>query len=334
LSRSPRLGFLPFLLLPLALGGCYALQSAAGHADLLARRKPIAKVLKDPRTTPQVRARLETVLDARQFAFQALGLKKSGDFTSYAAIDRPVVTYLVSGSKRVSLEAYEWSFPFVGRFPYKGYFKRERAAAERDRLEAMGWDASIGGASAYKTPLPFSDPLPSSALDASTGAVAALIIHELAHGTVYFKNKTEFDEALAQFVGQEGARRFLAERYGKDSREFAAYAKELDEAAAAGVVMTVLRSKLEALYASQIPDAQKLERRKPLFEAAKKDLDALGWRYPYLNNAVVVAHGVYHADLPFAALLAKHGGDFPKFVAALKSLDPKDPAGDLRSKAR
>src|SRR5262249_29253930 len=159
-------------------------------------------------------------------------------------IDRPAVTWLVSGSRRTRLEAYEWSFPIVGRFPYKGYFDKKRALAERDRLEREDWDASVGGAAAYKTPLPISDPLPSSALDESTGALAGLLIHELTHGTVSFKNETEFDESLADFVGQRGAQLYLAKRFGADSPELAAYRDELAGDTAADSVFARLREDL------------------------------------------------------------------------------------------
>ena len=308
----------------------YVLQSAAGHADLLLRRRSIERALKDPRLPPDLRAKLDTADSARRFAFESLGLKKSRDFTTYALIDRSAVTYLVSGSPRTKLQAYEWWFPIAGRFPYKGYFVKARALAERDRLETKGFDASVSGAAAYKTPLPFTDPLPSSALDFSTGSLAALLIHELTHGTVYFKNHSDFDEALAQFAGEQGARRYLAARFGAESPELAAYLKELEGDAAADGVFSRLREKLLALYGGPAPDAEKLEARRPLFAAAQAELEALGFHYKVLNNSVVVAHEVYHSDLPFAALLERCGGDFPKFVAALKTLDPQDPAGALR----
>ena len=323
-------------ILLLAAAACspvYVLQSAAGHADLLLRRRSIDKALKDPRTPPPLRAELETAASARAYAFEALGLRKTSDFSTYAPIGRSAVTYIVSGSRRTSLEGYSWWFPFIGSFPYKGYFDKKRAVAERDRLEKRGWDAFVGGAAAYKTPLPFSDPLPTSALDASTGAVAALLIHELAHGTVYFKDHSDFDESMAQFVGEQGAKRYLASRFGASSPELAAYETELRDEAAADGVIAGLREKLEALYAGRESEAEKLADRVPLFEQAKQDLKALGYDYKVMNNAVVVAHGVYHGDLPFGKLLEKCGGDFPKFIAALKALDRRDPAADLRRRA-
>jgi predicted aminopeptidase len=319
-----------------SLSGCspiYAIQSAAGHADLLIHRRSISDSLQDPRTPPALRASLLTADSSRRFAFEKLGLERSKDFSSWSPIDRDAVTYLVTGSRRTKLEPYEWSFPLVGRFPYKGYFKQSRALKEKERLEKKGWDAMVGGAIAYRTPLPFADPLPSPALQLSTGSLAALLVHELAHGTVYFKNQTEFDESAAEFIGEEGAQRYLAERFGPGSPELAEYRKELERERKADAVYSRLRAKLEALYSGPGEEADKLEKRKPLFAEAVRELRGLGFDAAGLNNAAVVGHGTYHADLPFRALLERFGGDFPHFVAELRSLDKKDPEGDLRRRA-
>lgn len=301
-----------------------------GHADLLVRRRSIAGALEDPRTDPALRGKLSTADSARRFAFERMDLKRTGAFSSFVSIDRSAVTYLVSASPRTRLEAYRWWFPIVGSFPYKGYFVKKRALAERDRLEKAGLDAAVSGAAAYKTPLPFSDPLPSSALSLSTGALAALLIHELAHGTVYFKNQSEFNEAAAEFIGRKGAAQYMAERFGPDSPELADYRRELADDEKVDQLFARLRAKLQTLYAETVVDADKLSRREALFAQAKSELSALGVQLHNLNNAVVVAHGVYHSDLPFQMLLDSCGGDWWRFIVALKALDSADPAGALR----
>ncbi len=312
----------------------YVMEAAANHAEMLAHRRSIEKALKDPKMPPELRAKLETAESARRFAFQAMGLKKSSDFSTYVMIGRPAVTYLVSASPRTALAPHEWWFPIAGSFPYKGYFDKKKALRERDRLEREeNLDAAVSGAAAYKTPLPFSDPLPSSALDFSTGALAALLIHEFTHGTVYFKSRMEFNEALADFVGRRGAQQYLAQRFGPDSRELADYRKELADEQAAEDVFGELYDELHALYSSRASDQEKLARRQPLFDQAQARLQKLGFNPGKLNNAVVTANRVYHSDLPFDAFFKRNGGDWRRFIAALKSLDKKDPSADLRRKA-
>lgn len=329
----PRSLLLPLLLLPLAAcSPVYVARSAAGHADLLLRRRDIGKAIEDPRTPPGLRARLEVARDARLFAFDGLGLKRSRAFSSYSPVARSAVTYIVSASRKTKLEPYVWSFPIVGRFPYKGYFVKPRAQREKRRLEGLGYDATLSGAAAYKTPLPFADPLPSSALAQSTGALSALLIHELAHGTVYFKNQTAFDEAAAEFIGERGAQEFLTKRFGPASEELAAYRRELQADGSVAAAFARLRAKLEALYAGQGSESEKLRRREDLFAEARAELERLGFPVPGLNNAVVLAHGLYHADAaPFESLLGRCGGDWRRFVRALRGLDGARPMESLRS---
>lgn len=313
------------VLLAVLLDACaplYVAQSAAGHAGLLARRRGIARALGDPDTPPELRAGLLTAEEARTFAFDKMGLARSRDFSTYVVVDG-AVTWLVTASKKTSLDPYRFRFPPVGSYPYKGYFKKERALAERDRLERAGMDACVFGASAYNTPLPISDPLPSSALERSTGALAALMIHELAHGSL--KQDEAFEEAAAEFIGRRGAQEYLVERFGLGSLELREYAKELEDDAARDAEFARLRAELSALYAEPVPDEEKLRRREPIFEAYKARLGL-----KTLNNAVVAAHGVYHEDLPFGDLFVKLGGDWKKFVAALNGLDDDRPGEALR----
>jgi predicted aminopeptidase len=60
-------------------------------------------------------------------------------------------------------------------------------------------------------------------LEKSEGGLAVLIIHELTHGTLFVKNNLEFNENLADFVGDYGAIRFLESKYGKNSKELERY---------------------------------------------------------------------------------------------------------------
>jgi predicted aminopeptidase len=227
-----------------------------------------------------------------------------------------------------------WRFPLIGSFPYKGYFSKDDALAEAKAMEARGFDATVAGAAAYKTPLWISDPLPSTALAYSPGDLAALNIHELTHGTVFFKNQTQFDETLADFAGETGAQQFLAASYGAESKELADYRKSLDDEKAASAVFDGVYVELDALYKSSATAAAKLAAREPIFAKGLSGLAALGYHYAKLDNAVVLGHRVYHDEADRAALreaFAAGGRDWAAFIARLKGLDPKDPSGALRS---
>ena len=98
-----------------------------------------------------------------------------------------------------------------------------------------------------------------------------------------------------------------------------------------------LRRRLAALYDGPGSESDKLEKRKAVFDWARAEAKARGLsplREP-LNNAVVLAHGLYAPDYaPFDALFEKCGRDWPKMIAALKSLDRRDPMAALLRAAR
>lgn len=308
----------------------YVLRSAKGHAGLLWRRKSIEKALKDPRTPPALREKLALVQEVRRHGREAMGLSDSKDYTTYSPVSGSYLTWLVTGSARTKLEAYVWRFPLAGSYPYKGHFREADARAEEAELESRGYDAYVRGVTAYNTPLWVSDPLPTTALQGEAGDLAELLLHELAHGTVYFKGQTEFDEGLASFVGERGAEGFLEKKYGPGSPEAQAYAAGFERQKRYDAELAGLRARLSELYASPASEAEKLERRKLEFEAAKESLAAAGFKVAKLNNAFVVAHGVYRERTDaFARAFEKSGRDWPKFFALMRSLDKKAPMAAL-----
>ena len=332
---SPRKA-LPLLALAL-LSACspvYVARSASGHAGLLWRRRSIAKTVADPATPPELKKKLELALEIRAFAFEKLGLTRSHAYETWTPVKGGALTWLVSASDRTRLKALLFHFPPVGSYPYKGHFRRDLADAEAVSLEKKGFDATVSGAAAYKTPLPISDPLPSTVLDYDAGGLADTLIHELTHGTVYFRNQTDFDEAVATWAGERGAELFLTERYGPESPQMKEWRNGNAEGAKREKLYADLRARLESLYGGPGTAAEKLEKRTAIFDWARAEAKTRGLaplREP-LNNAVVLAHALYAPDFaPFDALYEKNRRDWPKTIAALKALDRRDPFASLRN---
>jgi predicted aminopeptidase len=335
LSRPSRA--LPLLALAL-LAACspvYVGRSAAGHAGLLWRRRSIDKTISDPKTSPELKRKLQLVVAVRGFAFDRLALKPSHDYETWTPVKGPAVTWLVEAAPRTRLEQYLFHFPLIGSFPYKGHFRLDLAKAEAASLENKGYDATVAGAAAYHTGLWISDPLPSTMLAFGDGGLAETLIHELTHGTVFFKDNTEFNEALASWVGERGAVAFMTSEGASGALK--EYADEQAAGEKSDALYRELRGRLAALYDGPGSDSEKLVKREAVFdwaraEAKRRGLEPL--REP-LNNAVVLAHALYAPDFaPFDALFEKCGRDWAKTVAALKALDRRDPLASLRAAAK
>lgn len=317
MGRAVRL--LPLLL----LSGCYAYRSAAGHLGLLWRQRSIEKTIADPATVPGRREHLKLVLDARRFAVERVSLSPSRDYRDWTPVDG-AVTWLVYACSTTSLTPVS----FFG-FPYKGHFRREWAEKEAATWEKKGFDAAVVPVSAYNTPLPLSDPLPSSVLGYAPGDLAELIIHEFTHGTVNTRDQS-FNEAMASWVGERGVKEYLVERFGDASPESADWEYGRARSETLATLYEELGKLLEAHYTKGGPGREKV------FDWARAEAAKTGLELPEkLNNAVVASHRTYRGEPAlFDALHASNGGDWKKTVASLKALDRRSPWAALRAAAR
>ena len=107
--------------------GCYLMQAASGQMAIASKREPIAEVLADSSTPPQLRTRLEYVAAARDFASRELGLPDNESYRSYADLGRPYVVWNVFAAPEFSVEPRRWCFPIAGCVVYRGYFSEEAA---------------------------------------------------------------------------------------------------------------------------------------------------------------------------------------------------------------
>ena len=186
----------------------------------LGKAVPLEELTKANGTESEEAVFAERVADIRRFAMEELGLKESKNYTRYVQLDRDFLAAIVSACEADSFTRHEWSFPVVGTVPYKGFFNPEDAKKEAAKLKSSGLDVWIRPVDAFSTLGWFKDPLYSYMKDYSDYQLADLIIHELLHATVFIKGQVEFNEQLAEFIGSEGARLYIKNRYGENSPEY------------------------------------------------------------------------------------------------------------------
>ena len=312
------------------LTGCssYYGQLALGQVELLLQREPIAALVDDVRTDPQLRQRLTLAQRARAFASTSLGLPDNGSYRVYVDIQRPYVVWNLFATSEFSVAPLQHCFPIAGCVAYRGYYSQSaaRGAAALQRLQGM--DVSIGGVEAYSTLGWFNDPIMSSMMGWGDERLATLIFHELAHQRFYVKDDTEFNESFATFVEQEGTRQWRAFRgLPPDNR---ALEQQRDQ-----FIQLVLdaRKRLEQLYALPLPAEQMRERKAAEFEQLHREYRTLrdsqwagnkrydAWINTPMNNARLLPFGLYDQWVPaFAALFRQVEGDWVRFYAAVEKL--------------
>ncbi len=344
-SSAPRV---PWLLLHAAglaamlAWGCnagYITRGAYEGARLLWNRKPISTVLANPETTPELRAKLETVLAVRDFARDHLGLNVAGAFTTMTQVDQGAVVYVVMAAPRNSLRPYEWSFPIVGAVPYRGYFNQSDAKAEAAQMEAQGYDTMVRPAVAFSSLGFFNDPVLSNLLKLDRVELAGVIIHELFHRTYFLPGNATFDESAATWTGNRGAMEFFKATEGPSSPDTESargvYRSDLEFAR----FLLQAEARLLRIYGASLPQDQMLKEREAAFDRIKRDYAALKpslsglERFDLdkepLNNAVLINYLIYFHDLDnFAALERIKRGDVRATIARIIELArayPSDP---------
>ncbi|MCL2319595.1 MAG: aminopeptidase [Treponema sp.] len=334
--------------------GCYTLKQGTTMLGYLNRAVPLEELAGDGTASEEDRQFVQRVEDIRRFATEDLGLKESKNYTRYVELHRDYLAAVVSASAKDSFTRYEWWFPVVGKVPYKGFFNVDDAKKERTKLEKKDLDVWIRGVDAFSTLGWFRDPLYSYMKKYSDRELAELIIHELLHATVFLKNQTQFNEELAEFVGTEGARLYMekmraakaeaagTEAAGTPGKEDDSGSVARADSAAYVAFIRGLTAELDAMYKSDIPRDEKLNRKEEIINAAKARFDAdynslfktenyRGFSKLPVNNAYLELYTLYYeGDHFFKDLYARSGSDLPKFIAAAKGLKAKgDPKVQL-----
>jgi predicted aminopeptidase len=317
------------------LGGCsttsYLVQAASGEYHVMHASEPIERVIEDPHTSSELRARLILVREARAFASDSLGLPQNKSYTSYADIERPYVVWNVVATPEFSVTPHHWCFPVAGCVAYRGYFHEQAAREFAARLRRQGYDVAIDGVPAYSTLGKFSDPVLSSVLRYDNDEVAATIFHELAHQLLYVKDDSAFNEAFATTVEDAGLERWLVHE-GTPGRIQAFRADEAHEAAFVKLLADA-RRQLAQLYASHEPPEAMRARKEEVFAALAQEIRALEkredvsgtlydeWIGEGLNNARLASVATYYDCVPgFRRLLASEDNDLERFYAAARAL--------------
>jgi predicted aminopeptidase len=345
-----------------AVSGCRAFdfygQAIKGQYQILARERPVTKLLASPKTAPQLKSKLQLLEELRAFAATELKLPVDNHYRKYADLGRPYVVWNVEAAPEFSLQPQTWWYPVVGRLSYRGYFEERDARRYAARLKRQGQDVSVGGVEAYSTLGWFKDPVLNTFIFNPEADLAETIFHELGHQRVFAAGDTDFNEAFATTVGQEGARRWL--RRQRDSAELTNYLAELRRTRQFAHLVKDTRTKLKAIYGDQVTEDGKVKATKSKCAVPREELrldkqrvlDDLrqsyaqlksqwggdteydAWFAGSLNNAKLNSVAAYYDLVPaFERLLKANGGDLEKFYQAAERLS-KQPRRERDRKLR
>ncbi len=339
------------------LSSCYAVTEGLRYLAIRSEAEDARRVLARPGTSAELRALLERSVAVRAYAIGELGLKETRNYTTVVELDSDRLATVVQACAELSFDRWLWSYPVVGKLPYRGYFKAADAEKEAARLRAKGLDVIVRPVDAFSTLGYLSDPLFSFMASYDEAEVADLVIHEMTHATVFIKGRradpetgkridTEgFNEELATFVGREGSLRYLASLYGPESPQVESARSRRADAEAFAAFLHGTAEELDIVYRSASSDDEKREgkarviaERAALFAERYDELfETDAYRdapMARLNNAYLDLYRLYEGESElYAEYLEKAcGGDMRRFMAAVaRAAEGK---GDPRSKMR
>jgi len=302
---------------------------------------PIQEVLKDERVAGDAKEKIRFIQEVKRFGEEKLGLTKTKSYSKYFEAKGPIL-HVITASQKDCLLLYHWDFPITGRVTYKSFFTKKDVLKEKQCLEAKGYDTFVQEAGAYSTLGWLKDPIFSSMLQWDEATLANLILHEMTHGTIYFKGQTDLNEQAATFVGNRGAIDFLTEKYGKESKEVleAIHSQEDDLLLSRWIDQAC--QQLSGFYARQISKDEKLKGREELFQRLKEDFKEKkaffktetyeNFEKEDLNNAVFLAYQRYFRRLEnLEALYEYLGKDLRKTIQFFREIQAseEDPSSHL-----
>ena len=167
-------------------------------------------------------------------------------------------------------------------------------------------------------------------------ALANLLLHEMTHVTLYFKDQTDFNEQVATFIGNQGAIDFLIEKYGIGSPQVveAIHSQEDDLLFSRWIDQAYRR--LSNFYSKEISREEKIKGREEIFHSLREEFKEITFKIDWsknfdkieLNNAVLLAYRRYiHRLEKFQILYETLGNDLRRMVDFFK----RDPSLEGRS---
>lgn len=336
-------------LLLLGLSSCqmgYYFSSGINQWKMVNTREPVDEALKKHTFTEEQKNKIILSQKARLFAFEKLKLKETKNYSTYIELGRPYVTWVVHAAEKWEMKNYEWSYPIVGKMPYKGFFNEAEAKAEAESMREKGYDTYVRGVSAYSTLGWFQDSLLSSMLRYKEHDLVNTIIHEITHTTIYIKNNADFNEKLAVFIGAKGSEMFYKELEGENSKTLALIKNENEDDALFAKFVSEQITSLNDWYTihkkEKYTEADELERQKRLaqiiddftfkFKPHLKTNSYYKFEKESMNNARLGLYKTYMENLhQFEILYKKLNSDLLKFIEVVKTLEKSDdPEEDLK----
>ena len=197
----------------------YLAEQGLGQLSLLNRSKDNKKVLSDVRIPLSYKEKIKKISEYKRFFYRYWKKNEGSIYSKTTLLDTDAVSYLVIVSPHNNIEAKEECFPFVGCFPYLGFFKKKSAQEYQKKMEEKGFITHRRDVYAYSTLGYFTDPILSSFFFYDDFDLVEMIFHELFHTIFFIENEVKLNENLANYFSKEMAFDYFKMNIGERKKE-------------------------------------------------------------------------------------------------------------------
>lgn len=326
------LGLIALLLSTSGCGNLLYLSKLGWHQSFVTFHSvPVQEILEDAQMDDLTKRKIRLIQEVKRYGEERFGLSRTKNYSKFFEA-RGAVLHVITACEKDRLHPYSWNFPIVGKVTYKSFFRADEAFKEKDILDRKGYDTFVQHAAAYSTLGWLKDPIFSSMLEWDEGVLAEVILHEMVHATIYFKDWTDFNEQIATFIGNQGAVDFLTEKYGPQSKEVREAIGHREDGLLFSGWIEESCQQLSAYYGREISKEEKLKGREAYFRSIQDNFKTLKAQFKTedyrnvdeieLNNAVLLAYRRYFYRLDkFEALYEYFGKDLKKVVVFFKEIE-------------
>ncbi|OGP90649.1 MAG: hypothetical protein A2157_14245 [Deltaproteobacteria bacterium RBG_16_47_11] len=324
--------FLLFTFLLFSLTGCgnllYLSKLGWHQSSITFHRVPVQEILENEKMGHEAKEKIRFIQEVKRYGEEKLGLTRTKSYSKYVEVEDSVL-HLITVSEKDCLKLYHWDFPLTGKVTYKSFFTKEGVLKEKRIFEERGYDTFVQQAGAYSTLGWLKDPIFSSMLQWNEATLSNLILHEMAHTTVYFKGQTDFNEQMATFIGNYGAIDFLVHQYGKGSQQVVEAVHNQEDDLFFSQWIDQACQRLSNFYSKEISRDEKIKGREEIFCSLKEEFKKIPFKTECygnfekrdLNNSVLLAYRRYiHRLENFQVLYEYLGNDLRRMIELFKEI--------------
>ena len=267
------------------------------------KRQQISYLITSPDITEFEKQKFLKIQKVRDFGKQLYGLKESHCFEYYVKLPRDTLGWNLTMAPELELKAKEYGFPIIGKFGYLGFFSEKLKTKWSNVFANQGYDVYENAIGAYSTLGYFRDPIYSTYLKFDEKELLSLILHEMVHEKLYFKNDSDFSESMASFMERTALNLFLYKQTDPPADILEKHKNGIAEYKAFLGILDSTKKRLDTLYNSNLPRTEKLAEKKKELENLRMSLQTRNFQYltyandiakmKNLNNAFLVQHSRY-----------------------------------------